>query len=230
MMPFMCMLWDALEHKYKIVLLISLITIVSAPSIFNNFNFNNTTWWQTSLGEQSLIVPEYWMPLYPVMYFFLGRWLHEINLDKLKMKTLLVLLISACVCFGLINYLKNFDTIFPWNNDTAYGGYQNVIVSVIIFLICLKLKPRLKSNVRKIITWVAENSLGAYLVSYVADRVVYKAEEYVCHTFFSKVIFLPITILLVVLISTGISMIIGLIVQMCEKNIRKVVQMSSMNS
>lgn len=219
MMPFVCMLYDGLEKRQRIVFLTSLIIIVVTPSIFNNFNFNNEHWWNTVLGEQSLLVPEYWMCIYPIMYFCIGLWIRDMNIEKLNLKLLIILLVLFCCLFGTINYIKNWNTIFPWNNDTAYGGYQNLIVSFLIFLICLSLKINLKSIGSNFIIWISKNSLGSYLVSYIADRIVYKIEMKYCSTLFIRVILLPISISAVLFISTAISAIIGFIVGRCERSV-----------
>lgn len=202
--PFLVDLWLALDNYKKQVFMVTLILITSSPSVFNNFNLVGIdNWWQAKLGEHTIIVPEYWMPIYPLMYFFIGLWLKEIDLNgaiRVKKSTILSIILTSAIIFGTINFLKNKDSLFPWNNDTAYGGYQCLVLSIAIFLFFLRCNIDNNKVKTRIIYLISKYSLGAYLVSYVFDDYIYGI-ILTRFDFFQRVLLMTISIPLVLLLS-----------------------------
>ena len=81
-------------------------------------------------------------------------------------------------------------------------------MSVIIFAIFMKVKIQ-KEITRKVFMLISTNSLGMYMLSYIGDRIVYeRLLNRVTESFSSKLLFFPLAVLLVLVISFGLSLLV----------------------
>ena len=95
------------------------------PSVFNTFNFDTVNWLYGTQESYTKVVDEYWTFLYPVFYFFIGKYIYEFskNNNRYNKKKVVLLLILACTLFGFINYFKNYDYFYPFTKETSYSCY-----------------------------------------------------------------------------------------------------------
>ena len=121
-----------------------LFLIVIIPSVFNTFNFDNVNWLYGTQESYTKVVDEYWTFLYPVFYFFIGKYIYEFskNNNRYNKKKVILLLILACTLFGFINYFKNYDYFYPFTKETSYSGYQSVVISCLITMLVLNTKNK----------------------------------------------------------------------------------------
>lgn len=214
LMPFLVMLWESLSKRNQNILIAVLILISAMPSIFNNFNFRTAEWWYTKTDESSKLVSEYWISLYPILYFCLGMKLRELDkseeIQKLKTGKIIFLLAICMIVFGSVNFVKTQNHVFPWNNDTAYGGYQCVIISILVFIIFLKTGNVRNPVVRKPIIWTAKNALPVYLVSHIFHDYLYGFQQSITGGEWSylMVILFPVKLIIVLICSLLVSSLI----------------------
>lgn len=161
--PFLNLAYNNIKAKsHKIVLLLGLIFFTAFPSLINSFYVQKVP---------IDIIPDYWTLIYPITYYFLGRYFKEypLKITDLKKVFLLIgtLLIQTLGCF-IYSYNKPFDLAF-------FGGYNGLFTVIIASLILSIFADKdIKNKIgRKIISMVSLVSFEMYLVSYIFDKIIY---------------------------------------------------------
>ncbi|MDO4949033.1 MAG: acyltransferase [Bacteroidales bacterium] len=155
--PFLNLGYNAIpEKRMKQTLLVVLYLLTAVPNFTNRYNQH--------------LMPGFWMDIYPVMFFMVGRYIKEYEPIVKWWKLVLVIL-----SFYMINPL--FSSLFikgrpmmmvagdPW-------GVFGTIVAVCIFLLLYKIDIRQKV-LKWCVTKVALLSLDIFLCCYMVDRLVY---------------------------------------------------------
>lgn len=151
------------------------LILTTLPSVTNNIDYMTPTFWSRPSTATWLypLLPDWWISLYPVTYYFLGAYIREYDIRISKGKNLALLAVCV-VLFGSFNYYWNYDSTFAWSSFNAWYGYQNVIDSVLLFLLILHLDlRRCPRPMAAVITRVSQLSLGIYLASSISDKLVY---------------------------------------------------------
>lgn len=159
LIPFLNLLYNGLGTKRKKQLLILTAALLcSAPTLLNLY---------------IKILPDWWTNLYPVLYYFIGVYIREYDIP-LPRRINVLLLGICCLLFGSFNYVVNYGDFFRWRDYVDWNGFQNVIDSVLLFLLLLHL-PAEKAPQPCIatLTKVSTLSLGLYLSSSVTDQLIY---------------------------------------------------------
>ncbi len=159
MIPFLnLMYWGLPSRKSKLILVGTFLALTTIPSMFN--------------FSQKLL-PDFWTVLYPVTYYFIGAYLKEFPV-KIKKRLNILLIFAAVLIFGLICYFHSWGGHFKWTKYNDWFGYMNVITSTLVFVF---LAERNTSKFplwsKKLLARVSDITLGAYLVSYIFDSIVY---------------------------------------------------------
>lgn len=187
LIPFLNAGWRGLENeKGKKALIITLLICTTLPSILNVWNWNMPRFGIRPNFEEGYhkIVPAWWVLIYPVTYYYLGRYIKEYGFKINKKKSVILLAVSVFV-FGGYNCYRNYGNAFTWDILTDYASLQNVLNSVLVFGIILQIPlEKIPMFLKRIIVWVSKNSLGIYLVSEVFDKTFYPI-------LLRKVIFVP---------------------------------------
>ncbi len=175
--PFLNSMYNGLaSKKAKLALIITLIALTSLPSVVNIFNFDVPGWWaQPYLSIQyRKILPDWWTMLYPVTYYCLGAWLKEYPI-KIKRWLNILLWAAAVVVFGVFNFYRSRYGFFSWGKYTDWYALPNVIMTFLsfVFLSGLNLSG-IPGKAKGVLKYLSDLSLGAYLMSYIADGLVYE--------------------------------------------------------
>ncbi len=163
LIPFLNLIYDGLKTKNnKIYLIFTLILLVSIEPLFNFLHYKNITF---------DIVPDWWVRIYPLVYYFIGCFIREYQIKINKLKGLIFLMLLILI-ETVISYLYNYNDVFSWDFIGGYGSLQTVIISTIIFLLLynIEINNHLITNVIKKISVL---SLDIYLLSYMVDCIVY---------------------------------------------------------
>lgn len=171
--PFLNLAYDNIKtKKHKISLLLILIFFTAFQSITNSFKFH---------GVNLDIIPDYWTLIYPITYYFLGRYLKEypLKISTLKKVLLLIvtLIIQASGCFAYC-YNKTFD----WGFFGGFNGIFTVIATSLILSIFVNKDVKNRAG-RKIISTVSLVSFEMYLISYVFDYIIYPHKLPINHAY-----------------------------------------------
>lgn len=176
LIPFLNMGYHALNtRKKKLALVITLCILTALPSLVNSFNFTIDGWWQnpTLSKEYQAIVPDYWISLYPMTYYFIGAYLKEYPPKASKTK-LFVLLIISLNLFAVYNIYRSGKSNLMSASWTNWSGFEQVVDTSLLFALLLKVKlDNAPKPVKSVLAKLSDLTLGTYLISYIFDRIIY---------------------------------------------------------
>lgn len=161
LIPFLNILYHNLHtQKEKQILLLIFMILTTLPSVVNDY---------------IQIVPDYWIELYPFLYYFLGAYLSEYGSEiKLSLSKNFILMVLAIIGSGTYCYWKSYGTVFVWGEWCDWGGFTNVITTSLVFLFFLRVDVNSWPDVvKKIVMKISEVSLSIYLLSWIFDDYAY---------------------------------------------------------
>lgn len=175
--PFLNILWKNLKSKKQKQYLIIILCILIVLPTFINIHNPSLSWLLNPSAQRSYtkFIPDYFMgQFWPVLYYFIGRYLHEYQLKISKQKNI-ILLIIFIVLFGIFNFYRNYNTTFIWEIYEEYYSFESLIVAILLAnLILHNWKINIKNkSFTKIIEKISGLTLGAYLLSYIFDLTYY---------------------------------------------------------
>ena len=175
--PFLNLSYNGLKNqKQKQVLICTLLLLTSIPAVTNIFNFYVDSWWihPTLSDTYQKILPSYWKALYPITIYFIGAYLKEYGL-RLNRKICMLSLIGLTILSGIFNYYRSYNSVFIWGPWTDYNSIFVILMAVLVFYIIVKAEKwnNLPHFARKILRHLSEWTLGAYLLSYIFDAILY---------------------------------------------------------
>lgn len=166
LIPFLNILYHNLgSKKEKGILLWVLFFITALPSMIN-----------TMIPiENAILMPDYWVELYPFFYYYLGTYLSEYGSEiKLSMPINLALIIITMVASGSYTFWKSYNTLFVHGSWCDYGAFLNVILTVLVFVFVLRMNINyLPKWLERSIQKISEVSLSIYLLSWIFDNYAY---------------------------------------------------------
>lgn len=154
--PFLNAAWNALNDKARGALVLTLVGMTALPSLVNQ-------WGQ--------ILPQWWVTVYPLTYYVLGAWLREHPL-KAKSWQLLLGWAALAAAIGIKGYWTAHGRPYSLIPEDKWGSWALTLQAALLFSALVKVKSAPKP-LKWLVERVATLSLGMYLVSYVADQLVY---------------------------------------------------------
>lgn len=163
LIPFLNIMYEGLKtKKNKQYLILTLLIMVSISPIINYLTIRNV---------RLEIIPNWWNSIYPLVYYFIGCYISEYQIDINKKKGIIIFIIII-VIETILSYIFNYNNKFNTNFLGGYNSIQTVLASTILFLLLYKIKNENK-KINKIVTSISLLSLDMYLFSYIVDKVVY---------------------------------------------------------
>ena len=221
LIPFLNILYANLNSKLlKKRILLTLFILTVFPSIFNIYCLSGLDWWITpsTSSDYFPIVPAWWKNIYPITYFFLGRYLREYPL-KIKPFIHILLIIFIFIFAGLFNFYRSYGSTFAsglWHN---YGSFFVTIQSVLVFSLFSNLSyENLSIRSKKAFAVVSDLSLGAYLTSWILDQIIYKQLHVYVPSITRQLLWSPIVVTLVFIGSILVSAIIDILYSLFKKS------------
>lgn len=176
LIPFLNIAYTNLHsQKEKKYLIVTMVLLTAIPSVVNIFCLAGIQWWlrPSSAENYYSIMPQWWTSVYPITYFFIGRYLRDYPL-QMKMRTKLLLLILAAVAAGTFNYYRSHNSVFIWGPWQDYGSLPILIQAALTFSSFADLDYSWVSpRIQTLLAGVSELSLGAYMVSWIFDQIFY---------------------------------------------------------
>ncbi len=159
LIPFLNLIYNGLESKNKkIVLIATFLVLTMAPSFIN---------------DDIDIIPNFWVVLYPVTYYFIGAFIREFGVE-IKKRYIFIIFIICLFAFGGFNFYKSYGLNFQWKSYCNWMGFENVIDSTLIFILISKLNlERLPLFIKKCMGKISSLALGIYLASCIFDKIFY---------------------------------------------------------
>lgn len=209
--PFLNIGYNHLSNKNKKILIIILIILTTLPSIFNIYNYSINDWFYLTKVSDGYtnIFPNWWVSLYPITYYFIGAYLSEYK-QNIKSKYLIILLICSLFAFGTFNYFRSRNTFFEWGLYTDWGSFQNVLISVILFVLILNINTnKMNIKLKKIFSRISDLSYSAYLVTPIFELYFYDKLKLFANDYYGKIKYIFILVPLIFILSLVLSFIIS---------------------
>ena len=174
--PFLNLAYNKLNTKrQKQVLVLSFVFLSTIPTALNIFNFDSADWWlHPNLDDTyQKLVPAFWLSIYPITYYFSGMYLREFGL-RIKTKPLAALLGISVLVFTAFNIYRAGGGNFKTGSYGYWYGFYPYIESVLLFELLRRIKTdNWNENVKYSLYKVSDLVFGAYLMSWVTDKIIY---------------------------------------------------------
>ena len=144
LIPFINLIYNNLKNKkQKQILILTMLTLTSFQGIFN---------------IKYILIPDWWISIYPLTYYFIGCYLKEykVNINKYLnvLLFIIVLIISSLTNIHFSN--KNYFNFGVYND---WGSIFNVLTSVLVFIFVANLDlSRIPNKMSRVIVKVSELS------------------------------------------------------------------------
>lgn len=199
---------DESTRKYAIINIILAISIpVTLVDLFSNVRYSIL----------AHILPNWWYYTWPLMYYMIGL-VFSYNKNAIKdffKKTRLLFLLTLIIS-TLLYYILNIHWEFR-----AHVNIFIVIISTCIFSWLLNLDINVNSKLRTAIIFVSNNTLLAYLLSYIVDNITYPFVNQITNMNIRFSLF-PIVVILNFILTILLVIIVRIILSILKKSIKMV--------
>ena len=223
LIPFLNKMYNSGSEKWKKGLLLTFLILTLLPSILNIWRFAELSWWKRPSSSQDYmpLIPDQWEVLYPFTYYFIGAYLRDYPL-KLKPLPTLGLLLGVIVVGNAFAFYRDFGQ--PLSSG-RWINYQSVMItsqSVLVFHFLQNLNlSRLGNGSRKVLAKLSSWVLGAYLCSSIFDEYLYPILCAWEPSYVRRLIYFPLIVLAVAVLSMALSAILNGVYNLCEKLVVK---------
>lgn len=184
--PFFNAAWHSLDEKGQKALMLTLIGLTALPSLTNQ------------LGP---ILPDWWMEIYPLTFYAVGAWLREHPI-KLKAWKLLVCWLGLAALMGIKGYVTAGGGTYILMPEDNWKSLALLAQSVCLFSSLVQCTgERVPGPVRWCVSRVARLSLTMYLVSYIAEQLVYPVLIQAVPAVHQRIWWMPVALPVVVVCS-----------------------------
>lgn len=163
LIPFLNLIYRNLQTKrQKQALLLTMLVLCTLPGMCNVY------------ANGTKVVPAWWVSLWPLLYYFIGCYIREYSI-KLSWVWNVVLLAAALIACTAFSYTRSVGKLFEWGAYNEWGGWHNVLLSVLTFTLLSNLKlQKIPDLLKGLLFGISKLSLGIYLSSWILDDYVYK--------------------------------------------------------
>lgn len=228
LIPFLNVLYHNLPSKcWKQVLVVTFIALTTLPSFFNVYRFEELQWWTQPQSNNDFfkIVPGWWMAVYPITYDFIGNYIREYGV-KIKRSITGILIIAVSALMGCYSYWRSIPGAYNWGPWQDWNSWVNVLMGVLVFAFILGEERKQDVTNQQNASWtrylatISKCVFGAYLLSWIAEEVVYHflPKEQIAVP--DRIIFYPV-IIVVMGVSLLLSGAINIVYDMALKVIQK---------
>ena len=124
LIPFINLIYNNLKNKkQKQVLILTMLVLTSFQGIFN---------------IKYILIPDWWISIYPLTYYFIGCYLKEYKVDLNKYLNILLFIIVLIVS-SIINLYFSKGNYFKFGVYNDWGSIFNVLTSALVFIFIINL-------------------------------------------------------------------------------------------
>lgn len=208
LVPFLNLAYHGLKsQKQKQLLVLTMVLLTAAPTLFNSFNLELPGWWAEPASTDALtnLLPQWWAGFYPVTFYFTGCYLREYGL-AMKSRTLALLLALTTLGFSLFNIWRSYGVVFQYGLYNNWQGFQPYVTAVLLFALLSRIKGEKLPVQAKFLLWkVSDLCLGMYLVSYIFDKYFYEKLRAALPAVTSSIVWFPLVVPCVFLCSLALA-------------------------
>lgn len=188
---------DSQKEKLRLVISFAAITII-IPSLFSIFKLEQG-WWSFA---------------YPLGYYYIGCYLKEYGIKIKGLYCILTATVSVIVCSAVHFAVCYNHTMLQSLCITNHNSIFVAVMSVAVFCLILKTDNKLKNDrfLNNAVSRLSGLTLGAYLISYMVDDIVYNIAYYYYDVDGHKLTALPIIVITVIVGSLCLSYFVNLFV------------------
>lgn len=188
---------DSQKEKLRLVISFAAIAII-IPSLFSIFKLEQG-WWSFA---------------YPLGYYYIGCYLREYGIKLKGIYCALMALVSIVICSAVHFAVCYNHTMLQLLCVAKHNSIFVAVAAAAIFSLILKTNYVLKNKsfFNKAISRLSGLTLGAYLISYMVDDIVYDIAYYYYDVDGHKIVALPIIVIAVIVGSLCLSYFINLFV------------------
>ena len=197
---------DESMRKYAVINIILAISIpVTLVDLFSNVRYSIL----------AHILPNWWYYTWPLMYYIIGvAFAYNKNAIKDFFKKTRLLFLLTLIISTLLYYVLNIHWEFR-----AHVNIFIVIITTCIFSWLLNLDINVNSKLRTAIIFVSNNTLLAYLLSYIVDNITYPFVNQITNMNMRFSIF-PVIIVLNFILTIILVIIVRIILSALSKTIK----------
>ena len=160
LMPFLNRMYFSLNtKKEKQILILVLMILTSFVSLING------------KFTKEFYMPTYWSAIYPLTYFFIGKYIRDFQ-PKMKNSLNILCLVLVLILQGGVEYFVAEGETYK-HFFTDYTSALRVLEGYLIFILLYKFDIK-NEFVRKCVISISSLTLDIYLASFITDRIVYK--------------------------------------------------------
>lgn len=213
LIPFLNAAYNGLASKRaRLVLVGTLVLMVALPQQLNWLVKVLPGWWSGSL--------------FPVMYYYVGCYLRDYPV-RLKPSRIVLFWSAWILASSAFNYyliIITEENYFMLTSYVDWGSLENLVASVLCFVLFQTIKvPSPSTFAGRGIRVVSRCSLGIYLLSFIADSIIYP-NFLSGFSFRSAFPFLPLVVLVVFLLSAISGYAVSTVSSYASRNLRACVQ------
>lgn len=199
---------DESMRKYAVINIILAISIpVTLVDLFSNVRYSIL----------AHILPNWWYYTWPLMYYIIGvAFAYNKNAIKDFFKKTRLLFLLTLIISTLLYYVLNIHWEFR-----AHVNIFIVIITTCIFSWLLNLDINVNSKLRTAIIFVSNNTLLAYLLSYIVDNITYPFVNQITNMNIRFSLF-PIVVILNFILTILLVRIVRIILSILKKSIKMV--------
>ena len=223
--PFLNLIFNGCDDKGKKILVITALVTTTLPTLVNTFVFNaGLSWFKNpALSTNYMkIIPQYWVGIWPLTYYFIGAYIREYRTNfKLSKIKHLILFIACLLVSSAYNVWRSSKGNFASGIFNDWVGFTNVIDSVVLFTLLLKINlTKLPQAVKKIILFISNLTFGIYLLSVIPYTINYASLNKLMPTYTSAKLLhyikiVPENFLIALLLSFAVNLIYWIICKAC---------------
>lgn len=197
---------DESMRKYAVINIILAISIpVTLVDLFSNVRYSIL----------AHILPNWWYYTWPLMYYIIGvAFAYNKNAIKDFFKKTRLLFLLTLIISTLLYYVLNIHWEFR-----AHVNIFIVIITTCIFSWLLNLDINVNSKLRTAIIFVSNNTLLAYLLSYIVDNITYPFVNQITNMNIRFSLF-PIVVILNFILTILLVIIVRIILSILKKSIK----------
>ena len=218
--PFLNILYNNIgSKKEKQLLLLVFLILTALPSVMNIYRVADFGWWlhPSSSGGYTQIVPQWWIGIYPITYYFIGCYLSEYPI-KIRIGWCGLAVLMVTFAAGTFGFYRSYGSRYIWGEWQEWPSLLVVIQSVLLFALFSNMNfNRLGSRTKSLLAKLSDWCLAAYLVSWIFEGFCYLVLERLQPNVQNRFFFMPIVVFTVYVCSLGLSAMINLIYQGVEK-------------
>lgn len=159
LIPFLNLIWRGLSTRRGHLALIATMLALTTVPVAINFRYS--------------IAPDWWMGIYPLLYYFLGAYFATYQ-PRPRWYWLMLGLAAAVVLGGTMMYVLSLGGVFQWLPLSDWYGPTTVLSTCLLFLLVRQIPvERWPRWAQWLVRKGSELSLGIYLLSWCFDSWLY---------------------------------------------------------